>query len=169
MVEVEEIAEPYESTTEVEALMRTNITSFEQYIKLNKKIPQEVFQAVSTMTDPGRLADNLASHLAIKIEEKQPLLEIIHPVRRLEKVLYVMQREIEVLQIEERIKNRVKKQMEKTQSEYYLNEQMRAIQKEMGEKDDFRANSKNLKSRSKRNASAPKPPPRCARSSKSSS
>ena len=150
MVEVEEIAEPYESTTEVEALMRTNITSFEQYIKLNKKIPQEVFQAVSTMTDPGRLADNLASHLAIKIEEKQPLLEIIHPVRRLEKVLYVMQREIEVLQIEGRIKNRVKKQMEKTQKEYYLNEQIRAIQKEMGEKDDFRSEIQDLEKKIKK-------------------
>ena len=150
MVEVEEIAEPYESTTEVEALMRTNITSFEHYIKLNKKIPQEVLQAVSTMTDPGRLADNLASHLAIKIEEKQPLLEIIHPVRRLEKVLYVMQREIEVLQIEGRIKNRVKKQMEKTQKEYYLNEQIRAIQKEMGEKDDFRSELQDLEKKIKK-------------------
>ena len=150
VVEVEEIAEPYEQTTEVEALIRTNITSFEQYIKLNKKIPQEVFQAINTLTDPGRLADNLASHLAIKIEEKQPLLEIIHPVRRLEKVLYVMQREIEVLQIEGRIKNRVKKQMEKTQKEYYLNEQIRAIQKEMGEKDDFRSELQDLEKRIKK-------------------
>ena len=150
MVEVEEITEPYESTTEVEALIRTNIASFEQYIKLNKKIPQEVFQAINTLTDPGRLADNLASHLAIKIEEKQPLLEIIHPVRRLEKVLYVMQREIEVLQIEGRIKNRVKKQMEKTQKEYYLNEQIRAIQKEMGEKDDFRSEIQELEKRIKK-------------------
>jgi ATP-dependent Lon protease len=150
MVEVEEITEPYESTTEVEALIRTNIASFEQYLKLNKKIPQEVFQAINTLTDPGRLADNLASHLAIKIEEKQPLLEIIHPVRRLEKVLYVMQREIEVLQIEGRIKNRVKKQMEKTQKEYYLNEQIRAIQKEMGEKDDFRSEILELEKRIKK-------------------
>jgi ATP-dependent Lon protease len=150
VVEVEEIAEPYESTTEVEALIRTNIASFEQYIKLNKKIPQEVFQAINTLTDPGRLADNLASHLAIKIEEKQPLLEIIHPVRRLEKVLYVMQREIEVLQIEGRIKNRVKKQMEKTQKEYYLNEQIRAIQKEMGEKDDFRSEIQELEKKIKK-------------------
>jgi ATP-dependent Lon protease len=150
MVEVEEIAEPFESTTEVEALIRTNIASFEHYIKLNKKIPQEVFQAVSTITDPGRLADNLASHLAIKIEEKQPLLEIIYPIKRLEKVLFVMQREIEVLQIEGRIKNRVKKQMEKTQKEYYLNEQIRAIQKEMGEKDDFRSEIQELEKKIKK-------------------
>ncbi len=155
MVEVEEIPEPYEPTTEAEALLRTNIASFEQYIKLNKKIPQEVFQAVSTMTDPGRLADNLASHLAIKIEEKQPLLEIIHPIRRLEKVLYVMQREIEVLQIEGRIKNRVKKQMEKTQKEYYLNEQIRAIQKEMGEKDDFKSELQDLEKKIKKKRLSP--------------
>ncbi|AEB08307.1 endopeptidase La [Desulfobacca acetoxidans] len=150
IVEVEEIVESYEHTTEVEALMRTNLVSFEQYIKLNKKIPQEVLQAINTLTDPGWLADNIASHLAIKIEEKQPLLEIVHPVKRLEKVLYVMQREIEVLQIEGRIKSRVKKQMEKTQKEYYLNEQIRAIQKEMGEKDDLRSEIQDLEKRIKR-------------------
>ena len=150
LVAVEEIIEPAESSTEAEALIRTNISSFEQYLKLNKKIPQEVFQAISTVTEAGRLADTIASHLAIKIEEKQPLLEIIHPVKRLEKVLYVMQREIEVLQIEGRIKNRVKKQMEKTQKEYYLNEQMRAIQKEMGEKDDFRSEIQELERRIKK-------------------
>ena len=150
LVAAEEIIEPFESSTEVEALVRTTISSFEQYLKLNKKIPQEVFQAVSSITDPGHLADHLASHLAVKIEEKQPLLEIIHPVKRLEKVLYIMQREIEVLQIEGRIKNRVKKQMEKTQKEYYLNEQMRAIQKEMGEKDDFRSEIQELERRIKK-------------------
>jgi ATP-dependent Lon protease len=138
LIEAEEVSEPYEYTAEVEALIRTTITAFEQYIKLNKKIPQEVLQAISSLGDPGRLADNVAAHLAIKIEEKQPLLELINPVKRLEKILTLMQREIEVLQIEGRIKNRVKKQMEKTQKEYYLNEQMRAIQKEMGEKDDFK-------------------------------
>jgi ATP-dependent Lon protease len=150
LVEIEEIMEPQEYSTEAEALMRTNISSFEQYIKLNKKIPQEVFQAISSINNPGKLADNIASHLAVKIEDKQPILEIIHPVKRLEKVLYVMQREIEVLQIEGRIKNRVKKQMEKTQKEYYLNEQMRAIQKEMGEKDDFRSEIQELERRIKK-------------------
>ncbi len=150
VVEAEEVYENYASSPEVEALIRTAIGAFEQYIKLNKKIPQEVLQAISVLTDPGRLADNIAAHLAIKIEDKQPLLEMIHPEKRLEKVLTLLHREIEVLQIESRIKNRVKKQMEKTQKEYYLNEQIRAIQKEMGEKDDFKNELQDLENKIKK-------------------
>lgn len=150
LVEVEEILEPRELTAEAEALIRAAIAAFEQYAKLHKKVPQEVLQAISSLEDAARLADNVAAHLAIKVEEKQGLLEIIHPVKRLEKTLTLMQREIEILQIEGRIKNRVKKQMEKTQKEYYLNEQMRAIQKEMGEKDDFKSEIQDLEKKIKR-------------------
>ncbi|MDD3580335.1 MAG: endopeptidase La [Desulfobacca sp.] len=150
LVEIEEIIEPYEYSVEAEALIRTAVGAFENYAKLNKKIPQEVLQAVGSIEEPGRLSDNLAAHLNIKIDEKQQLLEVINPVKRLDKVLTLIQREVKVLQIEGRIKNRVKKQMEKTQKEYYLNEQMRAIQKEMGEKDDFRSELQDLEKKIKK-------------------
>jgi ATP-dependent Lon protease len=123
---------------EVEALARTAVTQFEQYIKLNKKIPPEVLVSVNQIDDSAKLADTIASHLALKIPEKQELLETEIVSERLEKVFAFMEGEIGVLQVEKRIRNRVKRQMEKTQREYYLNEQMKAIQKELGEGEDGR-------------------------------
>ena len=121
---------------ELEALSRSVITQFEQYIKLNKKIPPEVVVSLNQIDEPPRLADTVASHLALKVSEKQEILEIDSVALRLEKVLSFMESEIGVLQVEKRIRNRVKRQMEKTQREYYLNEQLKAIQKELGEGED---------------------------------
>jgi ATP-dependent Lon protease len=123
---------------EIEALARTVVTQFEQYIKLNKKIPPEVLVSINQIEDPGKLADTVASHLTLKIPEKQELLETETVSERLEKVFGYMEGEIGVLQVEKRIRNRVKRQMEKTQREYYLNEQLKAIQKELGEGEDGR-------------------------------
>jgi ATP-dependent Lon protease len=146
-VEAEELPEAWEITAETEALRRATLTAFETYAKLNKKVPQEALQTVANVEAPGTLADIIAGHLAVKTEEKQGLLENLDAIRRLEKVLSLLNRENEILQIESRIKNRVKKQMEKTQREYYLNEQMRAIQKEMGEKEDLKGEIQELERR----------------------
>jgi ATP-dependent Lon protease len=146
-VEVEELLEVWEPTPELEALRRSVVGSFETYTKLNKKVSQEAFQTVATIDEPSRLADTIAGHLAIKSEDKQRLLETLEPVKRLETVLALINQENEVLSIENRIKNRVKKQMEKTQREYYLNEQMRAIQKEMGDKEDLKGEIQDLERR----------------------
>src|SRR6266403_1591663 len=110
----------------------------ETYVKLNKKVPPEMIMSVASIDEPARLADTIVAHLGIKLEDKQTLLEMTNPAERLEKVLGFMRSEIEILEVEKRIRTRVKKQMEKTQKEYYLNEQMRAIQKELGEKDEFK-------------------------------
>ncbi len=123
---------------EHEALARTVITQFEQYIKLNKKIPPEVLVSINQIDDPSKLADTVASHLQLKIPEKQELLELDSVSERAERVYTFMESEIGVLQVEKRIRNRVKRQMEKTQREYYLNEQLKAIQKELGEGEDGR-------------------------------
>ncbi len=133
-----EVAETDKDGKEVEALARSVITQFEQYIKLNKKIPPEVLVSVNQIEDPSKLADTVASHLTLKISDKQELLEIASVSARLEKVFSFMEGEIGVLQVEKRIRSRVKRQMEKTQREYYLNEQMKAIQKELGESEDGR-------------------------------
>ncbi len=135
-------AEPLQDRTgdpqEHEALARTVIAQFEQYIKLNKKIPPEVLVSINQIDDPSKLADTVASHLQLKIPEKQELLELDSVSDRLERVYTFMESEIGVLQVEKRIRNRVKRQMEKTQREYYLNEQLKAIQKELGEGEDGR-------------------------------
>ena len=132
--------EPLEDNTpvteELEALSRAVVTQFEQYVKLNKKIPPEVIVSVNQIETPSKMADTIASHMALKIEEKQELLEIAGVNERLEKIFSYMEGEIGVLQVEKRIRNRVKRQMEKTQREYYLNEQMKAIQKELGDGED---------------------------------
>jgi ATP-dependent Lon protease len=138
LVEAEEIDEVTQRGTEVEALLRSVSSAFENYVKLNKKIPPEMVMSVAAIDDPARLSDTIAAHLGVKIEDKQTLLELFDPTERLEKVLGHMRSEIEILEVEKRIRTRVKKQMEKTQKEYYLNEQMRAIQKELGEKDEFK-------------------------------
>jgi ATP-dependent Lon protease len=134
----ETIGESAGAQQETEALARTVISQFEQYIKLNKKIPPEVLVSINQIEDPGKLADTVASHLSLKIPEKQELLETDAVSERLEKVFGYMEGEIGVLQVEKRIRNRVKRQMEKTQREYYLNEQLKAIQKELGEGEDGR-------------------------------
>ncbi|MBZ4659344.1 MAG: ATP-dependent protease La [Desulfacinum sp.] len=135
---------------EVEALRRGVRSAFESYAKHNKKITQEVLEAVSDIDDPSKLADTVAAYMPFKIDVKQKLLETVDPVRRLEKLFGYIRAEIEIIKTEERIKGRVKKQMEKTQREYYLNEQMRAIQKEMGEKDDFKSELEELERRIKK-------------------
>jgi len=134
----EPIVDEESDDPEQEALSRAVVSQFEQYIKLNKKIPPEVLVSVNQIEDPAKLTDTIASHLALKIAEKQELLESETVVERLERVYGFMEGEIGVLQVEKRIRNRVKRQMEKTQREYYLNEQMKAIQKELGETDDSR-------------------------------
>jgi ATP-dependent Lon protease len=120
---------------EAEALSRSVVSEFESYVKLNKKISPEVVAAVGQIHDYGKLADTIASHLAVKLADKQAILEINSVVKRFEKCLALMESEISVLQVEKRIRTRVKRQMEKTQREYYLNEQMKAIQKELGDED----------------------------------
>jgi ATP-dependent Lon protease len=137
-VEAEEIEEPVDRTVELEALMRSVHSTFEAYVKLNKRIPPEMLMSVSTIDDPARLADTIVAHLSLKLNDKQAILETESPQRRLEKLYELMQGEIEILQVEKKIRTRVKKQMEKTQKEYYLNEQMQAIQKELGERDEFK-------------------------------
>jgi ATP-dependent Lon protease len=125
-----------ENAQELEALSRAVIAEFEQYIKLNKKVPPEVLISVNQIDDPGKLADTVAQHLTLKIADKQALLEVEKVGERLERVYSFMEGEIGVMQVEKRIRNRVKRQMEKTQREYYLNEQLKAIQKELGETED---------------------------------
>ncbi len=138
MVSVEEVDELIDETVETEALVRSVVKSFETYVKFNKRVPPEMIVSVSTIEDPSRLSDTISSHLTIKIEDKQALLAIASPTRRLEKLYSLMESEIEILEVEQKIRQRVKRQMEKTQKEYYLSEQMKAIQKELGEKDEFK-------------------------------
>jgi len=130
------IEDDVESQQELEALSRAVVGEFEQYIKLNKKVPPEVLISVNQIDDPGKLADTVAQHLTLKIADKQALLEVDKIGERLERVYSFMEGEIGVMQVEKRIRNRVKRQMEKTQREYYLNEQLKAIQKELGEGED---------------------------------
>jgi len=121
---------------EIDVLVRSIIAQFEQYVKLNKKVPPEILTSLSGIDEPGRLADTVAAHMVLKLSEKQRILEIQDVKTRLEQILGIIEGEIDVLQIEKRIRGRVKQQMEKSQREYYLNEQMKAIQKELGEMED---------------------------------
>ena len=134
--EVERVTESIGAKDEIEALARSAISQFESYVKLNKKISPEVLGTISQIEDYSKLADTIASHLAIKIADKQDILEITTVSSRLERVYTLMESEISVLQVEKKIRSRVKRQMEKTQREYYLNEQMKAIQKELGDGDE---------------------------------
>lgn len=133
---VEHIEEDEGLAEELEALSRSVVGQFEQYVNLNKKVPPEVMVSINQIENPAKLADTIASHLAIKIPEKQELLEMPSVIDRLERVFSFMETEIGVLQVEKKIRNRVKRQMEKSQREYYLNEQLKAIQNELGEGDD---------------------------------
>ncbi len=125
-----------DDSREQDALMRSTLALFEQYAKLNKKVPAELLPSLTGMDQPGRLADTIAAHLSLKLEDKQQVLEVIEPRKRLENVMARLEGEIDILQIEKKIRGRVKSQMEKSQREYYLNEQMKAIQKELGEGED---------------------------------
>ncbi|OVE80102.1 endopeptidase La, partial [bacterium J17] len=138
LVNVTELPEQADVDAELKALIRSVTSAFETYVKLGKKISPEMIHQIHAIDDPFRLADAVIVHLNIKLDEKQEILETDDATERLEKIYAHMKSEIEILQVEKRIRTRVKKQMEKTQKEYYLNEQMRAIQKELGEKDDFR-------------------------------
>ncbi|WP_332767996.1 endopeptidase La [Phenylobacterium sp.] len=148
--EIAFITEDGGASAEAEALSRAVVEQFENYVKLNKKVPPEALASMPQVDAPGELADRIASHLSVKIAEKQGLLEIFNVVKRLEKVYALMEGEISVMQTEKKIRNRVKRQMEKTQREYYLNEQMKAIQRELGEQDDQRDELLELEKRIKR-------------------
>ncbi len=136
MANVEVVTSPDMDSREQEVFLRSAVGQFEGYIKLNKKIPPEVLTALAGIDDGARLADTMAAHMPLKIDDKQKVLEIIDVTERLEFLMAMMESEIDILQVERRIRGRVKKQMEKSQREYYLNEQMKAIQRELGELDD---------------------------------
>jgi ATP-dependent Lon protease len=127
------VAADYEPVPEIEALRRAIVQQFDQYVKLNKKIPPEILTSLAGIDDPGRLADTIAAHLPLKLEQKQEILEMLDVQKRLEHLLGALEGELDILQVEKRIRGRVKRQMEKSQREYYLNEQVKAIQKELGE------------------------------------
>ncbi|MGZ3726818.1 MAG: endopeptidase La [Pseudobdellovibrio sp.] len=144
VVNCEAINEEVSNPTEASALVRSVKGTFETYVKLNKRIPPEILMRVSSIENPGELADIIVAQLNLKLEDKQAVLEILDPTKRLEHLLNLMTGEIEILEVEKKIRTRVKKQMEKSQKEYYLNEQMQAIQKELGEKDDYQAELEDL-------------------------
>jgi ATP-dependent Lon protease len=140
LVEAEEIPEQPPRDVEVEALMRTAKAAFDQYVRINRRIPPDLIMSVQTIEDAGQLADTIVVHLAsVKLTDRQAVLETLPPKSRLERVLELMQAEIDILQVQRKIRTRVKKQMEKDQREYYLNQQKQAIQKELGEQDEFKA------------------------------
>jgi ATP-dependent Lon protease len=146
-VEMEEAAG---DPAELQAAARTVVSEFENYVKLNKKVPPEVVVSINKIEEPTKLADTISAHLALKVADKQQLLELDSVSKRLERILGLMEGEIGVLQVEKKIRNRVKRQMEKTQREYYLNEQMKAIQKELGETEDGRDEISELEKRIKK-------------------
>src|SRR3990172_9346739 len=127
------VAQESAESTEVEAMRRALIAQFDQYVKLNKKIPPEILTSLTGIEEAGRLADTIAAHLPLKLEQKQQILQMFDVKARLEHLLSQIEAEIDILQVEKRIRGRVKRQMEKSQREYYLNEQVKAIQKELGE------------------------------------
>jgi len=135
-VEIDQYDEVFKKTPEVEALMRNLVYQFEQYVKLSKRIPPETVVSVVNLEEPGRLGDIIASHLALRIEDKQSILEAVDIVKRLERLCAIVAKELEIVELERKINIRVRKQMEKTQKEYYLREQIKAIQRELGEKDE---------------------------------
>ncbi len=146
-VVVEEFEESYEKTPEIEALMRAVVNQFEEYVKTGKKIPPETAVSIVSIDDPGRLADIIAAHINLRVADKQLILEAFDAKERLQVLGDILSREMEILDLERKINMRVRKQMEKTQKEYYLREQMRAIQKELGEKDERMAEVEELRER----------------------
>jgi len=150
IVTTEEVNEEVVSPVESSALLRSIKTTFETYVKLNKRIPPEILMRVSTIENAGELSDIIVAQLNLKLEDKQKVLEILDPGKRLEHLLNLMTGEIEILEVEKKIRTRVKKQMERSQKEYYLNEQMQAIQKELGEKDDYQEELRELEEKAKK-------------------
>jgi ATP-dependent Lon protease len=130
---------------EASLLIRSLLSQFDQYVQMSKKIPPEVMTSISSIDEPGRLVDTIASHMALQLQEKQNLLELAALQARIEHLMALIESEIDLFQVEKRIRGRVKKQMEKSQREYYLNEQMKAIQKEMGELEDVPNEAEELK------------------------
>ncbi len=147
--DVDDVDEPDDDTVEIQALMRSVQDVFEDYVKLNTRIPPEMLVSVRTIEEAGRLADTIVAHVALKLKDKQELLETPSPAKRLERLGELMQGEIEIRQVEKKLRTRVKKQMEKQQKEYYLNEQMQAIQKELGDRDEFKNELSELESKIK--------------------
>lgn len=143
-VQIEEVSDEITGHVEIQALIRSVKSTFETYVKLNKRIPPEILMRVSTIDQPSELADIIVAQLNLKLEDKQKVLEIFDAAKRLEHLLNLMTGEIEILEVEKKIRTRVKKQMERSQKEYYLNEQMQAIQKELGEKDEYQAELQEL-------------------------
>ncbi len=150
LAEVEEAAEPPVSNIQVEAMMRTVRATFEQYVRINRRIPPDLIMSVQTIDNPGQLADTIIVHLSsVKLPDRQAVLETFPQVARLERVYELMEAEIEILQVQRKIRTRVKKQMERDQKEYYLNQQKQAIQKELGEQDEFKAEIAELDQRTR--------------------
>ncbi|PNU20797.1 endopeptidase La [Geothermobacter hydrogeniphilus] len=143
-VSIEALEDRDSGSAEIEALIRSVNDAFENYINLSKKVPAEMVSSVKGISEAGRLADTIIAHLNVRIAEKQEILATMDSVERLENLLGLLEREVEILQIEKKIRSRVKNQMERSQKEYYLNEQMRAIQKELGEKDEFKQELREL-------------------------
>jgi ATP-dependent Lon protease len=152
VVEVEEIPDVAERSVEIDALVREVHATFETYVKLNKRVAPEILISVQTIEDPGQLADTMVGQLQLKLADKQAVLEMDSPSKRLARLYELIKAEIEILQVERKIRTRVKKQMEKTQKEYYLNEQMQAIQKELGDRDEFKNELTELEDRAKQKA-----------------
>ncbi len=162
VAEVEEMQEPDESTVEIQALIRSVQNVFESYGKLNsKRIRPELLVSIQTIEDPTLLSDTIVANLSLKLIEKQGILETSSPSKRLEKLYELMQAEIEILQVEKKIRTRMKKQMEKSQKEYYLNEQMQAIQKELGDRDEFKNELNELEKRIKAKTMSAEAKERC--------
>lgn len=149
LVDVEELQQDADRMVELEALLREVSSSFEAYVKLNKRLAPEILVSVQTIEDPGQLGDTIAGQLPIKMSDKQALLEMTSPLARLSRLYELLKAETEILQVERKIRTRVKRQMEKTQREYYLNEQMHAIQKELGDRDEFKNEMGELEERAK--------------------
>ena len=149
LVHTEDLDESFEAGAEIEALVRQVQGAFEQLVKLNKRIPPEMVQQVQAISDPSRLAHTVVVQLALKLNDQQDLLEMPSPAKQLEKLFELMQGELEILQVEKKIRTRVKKQMERSQKEYYLNEQMQAIQRELGDRDETKSEFQELEEKLK--------------------
>ncbi len=159
--DVDDVDEIDDDGVEVQALMRSVQDVFEDYVKLNTRIPPEMLVSVRTIDEPGRLSDTIVAHVALKLKDKQELLETPSPARRLERLGELMQGEIEIRQVEKKLRTRVKKQMEKQQKEYYLNEQMQAIQKELGDRDEFKNELSELEQKIKQKKMSKEAKERC--------
>jgi len=150
VVEIEDLPDPPEKSVETDAMMREVHATFDTFVKLSKRVAPEVLMSVQSIEDAGQLADTMAGQIPLKLADKQAILEMLSPAKRLGRLYELMKAEIEILQVERKIRTRVKKQMEKTQKEYYLNEQMQAIQKELGDKDEFKNELAELEDRAKK-------------------